>query len=310
MMSNPLISVVIPEYCGAKMVHELVSRLKNSISKISEDFEIILVNDASPDNAWQEIERECNDDRRIKGLDLSRNFGQHCAITAGLHFAKGEWVVVMDCDLQDSPEEIPTLYNKAMEGWDIVLVRRINKKFKFWKRFTSTLFHKTFNLLAGINTESGVGNFSIYNKKVIEEFNKMPEYSRSLGSLVRYLGFKKTIVDIEHSERAEGKSSYTLKKLFKLAFDVIIAQSNRPLKMAVTFGFIISFVSMLLALYNVVARFIGIINLAGYTTTVFSIWFIGGMIMFFIGIQGLYINKIFDQVKGRQIFIVSKQINI
>ena len=292
------------------MVHELVSRLKNSISKISEDFEIILVNDASPDNAWQEIERECNDDKRIKGLDLSRNFGQHCAITAGLHFAKGEWVVVMDCDLQDSPEEIPTLYNKAMEGWDIVLVRRINKKFKFWKRFTSTLFHKTFNLLAGINTESGVGNFSIYNKKVIEEFNKMPEYSRSLGSLVRYLGFKKTIVDIEHSERAEGKSSYTLRKLFKLAFDVIIAQSNRPLKMAVTFGFIISFVSMLLALYNVVARFIGIINLAGYTTTVFSIWFIGGMIMFFIGIQGLYINKIFDQVKGRQIFIVSKQINI
>ena len=108
----------------------------------------------------------------------------------------------------------------------------------------------------------------------------------------------------------EGKSSYTLKKLFKLAFDVIISQSNRPLKMAVTFGFIISFVSMLLALYNVVARFIGIINLSGYTTTVFSIWFIGGMIMFFIGIQGLYINKIFDQVKGRQIFIVSKQINI
>ena len=307
---NPLISVVIPEYCGAKMVHELVSRLKNSISKISEDFEIILVNDASPDNAWQEIERECSDDKRVKGLDLSRNFGQHCAITAGLHFAKGEWVVVMDCDLQDAPEEIPTLYNKAMEGWDIVLVRRINKKFKFWKRFTSTLFHKTFNLLAGINTESGVGNFSMYNRKVIEEFNKMPEYSRSLGSLVRYLGFKKTIVDIEHSERLEGKSSYTLKKLFKLAFDVIIAQSNRPLKVAVTFGFIISFVSMLLALYNVVARFIGIINLAGYTTTVFSIWFIGGMIMFFIGIQGLYINKIFDQVKGRQIFIVSKQINI
>lgn len=307
---NPLISVVIPEYCGAKMVHELVSRLKNSISKISEDFEIILVNDASPDNAWQEIERECSDDKRVKGLDLSRNFGQHCAITAGLHFAKGEWVVVMDCDLQDAPEEIPTLYNKAKEGWDIVLVRRVNKKFKFWKRFTSTLFHKTFNWLAGIKTESGVGNFSMYNKKVIEEFNKMPEYSRSLGSLVRYLGFKKTIVDIEHSERLEGKSSYTLKKLFKLAFDVIIAQSNRPLKVAVTFGFIISFVSMLLALYNVVARFIGIINLAGYTTTVFSIWFIGGMIMFFIGIQGLYINKIFDQVKGRQIFIVSKQINI
>ena len=149
-MSNPLISIVSPEYKGEKMVSELVRRIKESVSTITDDFEIILVNDASPDNTWEEIEKECAADSRVKGIDLSRNFGQHYAITAGLHYAKGEWVVVMDCDLQDRPEEIPNLYRKAMEGWDIVYARRVQRKDGFFKRMSSSLFHGVFDWFSGM----------------------------------------------------------------------------------------------------------------------------------------------------------------
>lgn len=309
-MSNPLISIVSPEYKGEKMVSELVRRIKESVSTITDEFEIILVNDASPDNTWAEIEKECAADSRVKGIDLSRNFGQHYAITAGLHYAKGEWVVVMDCDLQDRPEEIPNLYRKAMEGWDIVYARRMNKKFGFWKKLSSTAFHCVYDWLSGMKTDDTIGNYGIYSRLVIEEYNKMNEVARAFGTLVQYLGFRSTTIDVEHSERMEGKSSYTLGKLLKLSFDVMISNTNKPLKMAVGLGFFMSGLSFLLALYNLVAKVMGIIMVQGYTTTIFSIWFVGGMLMMILGIVGLYVGKIFEQVKGRPIFVVSKKLNI
>ena len=199
-MSNPLISVVSPEYGGAKMVSELVRRVKESVSKITEDFEIILVNDASPDNTWEEIEKECAKDKRVKGLDLSRNFGQHYAITAGLNYAKGEWVVVMDCDLQDRPEEIPNLYYKAMEGWDIVFARRMHKKFGFWKKMSSKFFHDVYDWLTGVKTDNAINNYGIFKKTVIDEYNKMEEVCREFVTLISFLGFKSTTIDVEHSD--------------------------------------------------------------------------------------------------------------
>lgn len=309
-MERPLISVVSPEYKGEKMVHELVERNINALKVITENFEIILVNDGSSDNSWEAIKAECTKDKRVKGLNLSRNFGQHYAITAGLAYSSGDWVVVMDCDLQDAPEEIPNLYKKALEGYDIVQARRINKQFGWWKKFTSKMYHRIFDWLSGQKTDEAIGNFGIYSHQVIKEFNKMPESARSFGSLLSYLGFNKTTIDVEHNQRSEGKSSYTLSKLFRLAFDVIISNSNKPLKMSVTLGLIISVASFLLALYNVIAKLTGIISVQGYTTTVFSIWFVGGLLLMILGILGLYIGKIFDQVKGRQMFIVMHRINI
>lgn len=286
-MSNPLISIVSPEYKGERMVSELVRRIKESVSTITDDFEIILVNDASPDDTWVEIEKECAADSRVKGIDLSRNFGQHYAITAGLHYAKGEWVVVMDCDLQDRPEEIPNLYRKAMEGWDIVYARRVNKKFGFWKKMSSAVFHCVYDWLSGMKTDDTIGNYGIYRDVVIAEYNKMGEVARSFGSLIGYLGFKVTAIDVQHAERGEGKSSYSMAKLLKLTFDVMISNTNKPLKMAVGLGFFMSVLSFLLALYNLIAKVMGIIVVQGYTTTVFSIWFVGGMLMMILGIVGL-----------------------
>ena len=291
------------------MVRELVSRCKASLATITEDYEIVLVNDASPDGSWREILRECGEDPRVKGIDLSRNFGQHYAITAGLRHVSGQWVVVMDCDLQDRPEEIPNLYRKAQEGYDIVFARRAVRKDGFAKRMSSALFYRVFKLLSGMESDRTVANFGIFSQQVIAEFNRMPERMRFFPTLVNYLGFRRTAIDVEHAARAEGKSSYRLGKLVKLAMDVIVANSNRPLQFAVGVGFSMATLSFLLAIYNLFAKWGGIIRVPGFTTTVFSIWFVGGLLLFVLGIMGLYLGKIFDQVKGRPLFIVGRMVN-
>ena len=310
MENKPHISVVSPVYRAEKIVVELVKQLHEHLRKITANYEIILVNDYSPDNSWLAIASECEKDKRVKGVDLSRNFGQHYAITAGLSYAKGEWVVVMDCDLQDRPDEIPNLYAKAQEGWDIVYARRVERQDTFFKRLLSTVFHKIYTYLSGIQTDKSIANFGIYNQKVIVEYNKMKETARSFPSLLNYLGFKKTVLNVKHSERFEGTTSYSMAKLLHLTADVVLANSNKPLKLTVKLGFVISLLSFLLALYNIIANLAGIIKVEGYTTTVFSIWFVGGLILFVLGIIGLYIGRIFDQVKERQLYIVRETLNV
>ena len=310
MTKNVKISVVSPVYKGEKMVEELVLRNAEALSGMDVDYEIILVNDASPDGSWGEIVKECQKNPKVKGLNLSRNFGQHYAITAGLSYATGEWVVVMDCDLQDRPEEIPNLYAKAQEGYDIVYARRVARHDSWFKRTSSKIHHAIFDWMSGAHTDKAIANYGIYKRCVIDEFNKMPEQSRTFGTLLPHLGFKSTTVDVEHAERAEGKSTYNFSKLLKMSMDIINSNSNKPLRMAVGLGFGMSFISFILAAYNVFARLVGIIQMEGFTTTVFSIWFVGGILLLMMGILGLYIGKIFDQVKGRQLFIVRDKVNL
>ena len=308
-MSNPLISIVSPEYRGEKMVSELVRRIKESVSTITDDFEIILVNDASPDNTWAEIEKECAADSRVKGIDLSRNFGQHYAITAGLHYAKGEWVVVMDCDLQDRPEEIPNLYRKAMEGWNIVFAQRLERKDGFLKKLSSSLFNSLFSFLMGKKADKTIANFGIYHRKVIQAVLSMGDSVRSLYTMVQWVGFDQTAIPVEHSERAEGKSSYCFRKLLKLAFNYMIAFSDKPLNFVLRFGSIIFIASVGVAFYYLIRYLIGGITVSGFATLVISVWMLGGIQIMLIGIVSLYIAKIFDKVKQRPLFIVDKTVN-
>lgn len=310
MDKKPLISIVSPEYRGEKSVQELVNRVSKSVQSITDDYEIILVNDASPDNTWLEIVKVCANNPKVKGLDLSRNFGQHNAITAGLSYAKGEWVVVMDCDLQDLPEEIPNLYNEAQKGFDYVVARRKIKHVGWWKRFSSKAFHATLDWLSGAQTDPAIGNFGIYSNKVVTAMLSIPQQVRGLQTLLSIVGFKMGQVVVEQAPSARGGSSYTLHKLFAQAFNVIITRTNKPLKFAVKLGFVLSSLSFLLAVYNLCAKWIGIIQLAGYTTTVFSIWFVGGILLLMMGVLGLYIGKIFDQSKGLPIYVVSNELNI
>ena len=306
---SPFLSVVSPVFKAETMIPELVRRIKGCLHGITPEYEIILVCDGSPDRSWAAIQEECAQDPRVKGINLSRNFGQHYAISAGLEHASGEWIVVMDCDLQDRPEEIVNLFNKAKEGYDIVFARRTERHDGFFKRMSSAVFHKVYNWISGLNTDESIANFGIYHRSVIEEFNRIPERVRFFPSLIDYLGFKSTAIDVQHAGRAEGKSTYSIRKLMKLGLDVIISNSNRPLYIAIAAGLGLSLVAFLLALYNLIARWTGIITVPGYTTTVFSIWFVGGLLLFVVGILSLYVGRIYDQVKGRQYYIVKEKLN-
>lgn len=310
MDTKPYISIVSPVYRGEKMIDELVRRNVDSVSSITDDYEIILVNDASPDKSWDEILKQCAVNPRVKGINLSRNFGQHYAITAGLHYAKGDWVVVMDCDLQDRPEEIPNLYKKALEGFDIIYARRVVKHVGWWKRFSSVAFHAVLDWLSGIKSDPAIANFGIFSQRVITEYNRIPQQARSFGSIIGSLGFKRGYVDVEQDESARGGSSYTLRKLLAHSFNIIVSSTNKPLRMAVGVGFVMATVSFILALYNVIAKLTGIIRVSGYTTTIFSIWFVGGLLLFVMGVLGLYVGKIFDQVKGHPLYVVRDEVNI
>lgn len=310
MKINPLISVVSPVYKGENMVGELVSRIKESVSVITPDFEIILVNDASPDHSWDEILSECHYDQRVKGINLSRNFGQHKAISAGLNHVKGDWIVVMDCDLQDSPEEIPKLYQKAQEGYDIVFGERMNRQDTYLKRMSSVLYNRSFNFISGLKKNKKIANFGIFKKNVILEVCKMTERDRAFSILVNYVGFKSTSIPVKHGNRFAGSTSYTPRKLFRLAFGTIVTNSNKPLRLSIGLGFISSLISLLIAAYNIVAYFMGLITVPGFTTTVFSIWFVGGLIMMQLGVVGIYIGKIFDQVKGRPLYVIRDVVNL
>lgn len=309
-MNIPYISIVSPVYRGEKMVHELVRRIVLSVSYITDNYDIILVNDASPDDSWNAILSECDNDKRVKGINLSRNYGQPGAIAAGMQYAKGDWVVVMDCDLQDRPEEIPALYRKAQEGFDIVLGLRVERHDSFLKKLSSTTFNMVFSYLCDLDSDKRSSNFGIYKKAVVDQYNLMNERGETFSILIRELGFKTSSLPIHHDERLEGKSSYSLSKLLKFAFNLILINTNKPLRLMVYWGFTMAFLSALFALYNVIAYMFGYINMPGFTTTVFSIWFVGGMLMIQIGITGIYIGKIFDKVKGRPIYVVMDEINV
>ncbi len=309
-MNTSKLSVVSPVYHGENMLEELVARISKAVAPLTSDYEIILVNDGSPDASWEEIKTLCARDAKVKGINLAHNFGQPYAITAGLSYAQGDYIAVIDCDLQNKPEDLPALFLKAMEGYDIVSARRVHRDDTFLKRMSSAVFHRVYDFLSGFSTDKAIAEFGVYSKRIVKVYCSIPEYSRSFVELIHTLGFRKTGIDVMHDHRLEGKSSYNLTRLLRLSFNAIISNSNRPLQLAVTLGFIMSLFSFLMAVYNIFAKFAGWNEVAGYTTTVFSIWFVGGLLLFMMGILGLYIGKIFDQVKGRPVFIVQDTLNL
>lgn len=304
------LSIVSPIYKGEKMMEELVKRIKAAVEPITSDYEIILVNDYSPDNSLSKIKEICARDNRVKGVALSRNFGQHYAITAGLSKASGQWVVVMDCDLQDRPEEIPNLYNKAQEGYDSVFAQRVERQDTFLKRLSSTLFYSVFSFLTDSKQDKSVANFGIYNRKVVNAILSMGDSIRYFPIMAQWVGFNKYYLPVQHAERAEGKSGYSLFKLFKLASDNMIGFSDKPLRLMLRFGFYVVVLSLLFALWNFAKWMLGLIVVDGFTTMVISIWLAVGIITMMIGIAGIYIGKIYDRVKGRPTFIIDETYNL
>ncbi|MFG6147776.1 glycosyltransferase family 2 protein [Halobacillus sp. B23F22_1] len=307
--TQPLISVVVPVYGCRSCLHELCERLRKTITSIPADYEIILVNDASPDHAWETIIQLGEEDERVRGIDLARNFGQHYAITAGLDQTSGDWIVVMDCDLQDRPEEIATLFQKAQEGYEVVFGKRVQRKDQLKKRLSSKLFYRTYDYFTGHSSDHTVANFSIAEKKVIEGFRQMKEQNRLYPLFLQWMGYKTASIPVEHNGRGDGSSSYSLKKLITLATDTIIAQSNKPLRLSIQFGFFISLGSFIYGLYLFIRYFFMDQHVQGWTSVMVSMYFIAGLMFFNFGILGLYIGKVFDEAKGRPLYLIREQIN-
>lgn len=306
-LDSPHISVVSPIYMGEKMLDELVERVTKAVSTITENFEIILVDDCGPDKSWEKISEIAKKNSKVKGLKLSRNFGQHYAITAGLDESRGEYVIVMDCDLQDVPEEIPNLYQKILEGNDIVLARRTERQDNFTKKLFSILFYKVLSYLSGMEFDASVANFGIYKSNVINQLKLMREQIRYFPAFIRWVGFKKTSLNVNHSERVEGKSSYNLKKLINLALDIILSFSEKPMRIIIKIGIYISLFSFLFGIYILVKASLNGFSQQGYASIIFSIWFLSGIIILITGVTGLYIGKIFQAVKNRPIYIISER---
>jgi glycosyltransferase involved in cell wall biosynthesis len=307
----PYLSIVSPVYQAEKIVDKLVSEIIKSVSAITDDFEIILVEDGSKDDSWGKIVENCEKDVRVKGIKLSRNFGQHHAITAGLHETSGVWIVVMDCDLQDRPEEIINMYNKCLDTKsDVCFARRVNRKDSFFKIISSKFFNFIMKLSSGLDLVEGTGNFGIFSKKVILAYRRMNESRRGFRHFIVWIGFKQTFQEVEHSTRKIGRSTYNFSKSFELAINLLVGFSDRPLKLLVLVGFIFSLLSCAYAMYWLAIKSLGYTIEAGFTSLIFSIWFVGSIIVFSIGMVGLYISRIQANTNSRPIYIIDKTQNI
>lgn len=304
------ISVVSPVYRAENIVDELVAQIIASVSTITDNFEIILVNDCSPDNSWIKITEQCAKDKRVKGVNLSRNFGQHYAITAGLNYTKGEWVVVMDCDLQDRPDEIPNLYANAQKGYDSVFAQRTERKHSFLKQFLSKIFYSLFSYLTETKQDPSVANFGIYHRCVVDAILSMKDQIRFFPTMVQWVGFRKLYLPVNHAERFDGETSYNLKALLRLALNTILAFSDKPLRITAKAGFTIAMLSFIIGIIYLVLFLFGHIQVLGFTSLILSVWFLAGVIMMILGVLGLYVGKVFEKVKQRPTFIVSQSCNL
>jgi dolichol-phosphate mannosyltransferase len=307
---SPRISVVSPVYCCASCLRELCARLGETLASLGETYEIVLVDDASPDDAWRVMRELCGADSRIKALSLSRNFGQHYAITAGLEHARGEWVVVLDCDLQDRPEEIAALYAKAREGFDIVFAERKKRQDGWFKRNASRAFIAALNWLSGADYDYRTANFGIYSRAVIDAVRSMGDRSRFFPVLVRWTGFRATSIAVRHDARSEGRSSYSLRKLLRLALDIMLSSSDKPLRLVALLGIVVSIVAIGMTGYSLVRYLKGDVTVAGYTSLIASMWLLAGVILFCMGIIGLYVGRVFESVKFRPVFVVREKLNL
>lgn len=310
MSDAPDISIVSPVYCCADCLRALCERIDAAVATTGASYEIVLVDDASPDAAWPLMRELAAADPRIKAIALSRNFGQHCAIAAGLEQTRGRWVVVMDCDLQDRPEEIAALYAKAREGYDVVFAEREVRQDGWFKRTSSRAFIALLNWLSGADYDYRTANFGIYSRAVIDAVRSMGDRARFFPVMVRWTGFKRTSIPVRHDARGNGGSSYTLRKLLKLALDIMLSYSDKPLRLVATTGIVISLVAIAMTAFSLYRYLHGDVTVAGYTSLIASMWLLAGVLLFCMGIIGLYVGRVFEAVKSRPMFIVRERINL
>jgi polyisoprenyl-phosphate glycosyltransferase len=301
------LSVVIPVYQAETILPELCHRLAKTLSSVTDHFEMILVDDRSQDRSWEVLESLTTTYPELAAIRLSRNFGQHYATTAGLDLSRGAWVIVMDCDLQDQPEVIPQLLQSAQQGFDVVLARRLTRQHTAFQQLGSRSFWTLFGFLSGFKVDSSIGSFRIMRRSVVDAYCQCREGARIFGGLVHWLGFRVTTLDVDHGARYDGSSSYTIRKLVRMAVDGIISFSNRPLYVSIFVGAMISMLAGLYGSFYLIRYMIWRLPTShGWLSVVTLVSFLGGLILLNQGILGLYIARIYDESKKRPIYVIDR----
>jgi polyisoprenyl-phosphate glycosyltransferase len=299
------VSVVVPVYRCAECLGALHERLTQALTDLGVSYEIVFVDDRSPDDAWSTLTEIARRDDAVRALRLSRNFGQQAAITAGLAESSGKWTVVMDCDLQDPPELIPRLYAKAQEGHDVVLARRKSRRHSVFRLLAARLYFGFLRTFLKAQIDSGFGAFSMISSKARSAFLSVPDADRHYVPILLWIGFEQTSIEFEQAERYSGKSSYSFGSLMRLALSGIFFQTASLLRWIIYLGFAFAFVGVCLAIFFVISYF-WFEPYPGWTSLAVLILLSSGMIIASTGITGLYVGMIFKQVKNRPLFIVDE----
>lgn len=301
-------SVVIPIYNEEEVIPELWRRLDKALKQLEGCSEVIFVNDGSFDSSLEILTKLSYENNQVKVISLSRNFGHQCSISAGIDHAKGQAVILMDGDLQDSPESIIRFIDKWKQGYDVVYAIRHKRKEKLFKRLAFNLFYRILSLLSGLEIPLDAGIFSLMDRKVILAIRSMPERNKYISGLRAFAGFKQIGVVVERGTRYRGKPRMTLIKLFKLAFDAIFSFSIIPLRIATFLGLSFSLSSFILGVVGLFVKFILNRKFLDWDYGLTTTFFMGGIQIFFLGIIGEYIGRIYDEVKQRPYYIIEQKI--
>jgi glycosyltransferase involved in cell wall biosynthesis len=308
-------SVVVPICNEEENIHELYRRLTSVMESLCEGmdkpadcYEIIMVDDGSKDNSWRIIEEIRAGDGRVKGISFSRNFGHHIAITAGIDYAKGRAVVLLDGDLQDPPEEIPRLFEKFREGYDLVYGIRQERKDPFFKKLTSYLFWWILRKFSGVDIPQGQTMLRILSGRLVGVLKEMREHARFVHGMMAWAGFKTTTLEVKHEPRVKGKSKYNVQKMFKLAFHAVTSFSTVPLRLATYTGFASSLISFIAGVYFLYKKIAYGIPVLGYASIIISIFFVGGIQLLVLGIFGEYLGRTYQEIQKRPLYIVRESL--
>jgi glycosyltransferase involved in cell wall biosynthesis len=301
-----MISIILPIYNEQEGLSTFMLSLQRVIAESKEEYEIIFVNDGSKDESLSIILDYCLQHNNYKYIDLSRNFGHQIAVTAGIDYAKGDKIVLIDSDGQDPPTVIPEMLAKMEEGYDVVYAKRVKRQDEsFLKKLTASFFYKLLNKITSVDIPVDTGDFRVMNRKIVEGLKNMPEKQRYLRGQIAWLGFKQTFVEYERKGRVAGQTGYTYRKMIRLALDAITSFSNFPLRLATISGFVCALMGLFLILYTLYARFILQIYEPGWPSLMVTIVFLGGIQLMGIGIIGEYISRINDNVKNRPLYLIA-----
>lgn len=300
------ISVVIPVYKNEECIPELTRQISDSLKEF--DWELILVNDCSPDNSWSAIKEAAQKNRNITGINLRKNSGQDLAILAGLNHAKGQWIVIMDDDLQHSPYDIPKLYAQAQKGFDVVYADFKQKKQKLWKNIGSWLNGKVSEIALGKPKGIYLSPFKIINCNVVKDMCKLNNLFPYIDGLIFQITRNITQISIEHHKREYGKSNFTLLKSIQVFLRMMFGFSTFPLNFATYIGFFSSISGFILAIYYLIKFFLGLESLTGWTSQIVITLILGGLILLALGIIGKYIGQMYLTINNSPKFIIKETV--